>query len=121
MTDKRKGETLDEFLNSLTEKIEEQQGSTIKVGTHLVEITEGIASLVRDLMERAQKSREDLFNASEKMKSHEEEYPISAHERESVVKKAWTAVGEVNAYLYAVTELRDLCKDVLDRKDETKN
>lgn len=120
MTDKRKGETLDEFLNSLTEKIEEQQGSTIKVGTYLVEITEGIASLVRDLMERAQKSREDLFNASEQIKLHQK---LGSHpdDDDPVIQSAWTAVGEVNAYLYVVTELRNLCRDVLGRKDETKH
>lgn len=117
---KKKGQTLEEFLTSMGEQIEKQQGSVMTVGTHLVEITQGLASVIHDLVERAKNSRQDLFDASEQIKVHQK-LETAPETDEPVIQKAWTAIGEVNAYLYAVTELRNLCQNVLDRKDETKH
>lgn len=120
MTDKKKGETLEEFLSSMTTQIERQQESVMTYGTTLVDLTQELEVLMKDLINHAISSRKDLNTAWQEIKRHNDN-GTEAEDHDDLVEKAWTAKGQVNGYLYAVTHLRDLCKTVLGRKDETKH
>jgi len=114
------GQTLGEFLMSMTVTVQQQSDSMMKVGTTLVDLTQELQLVITDLIERAIKSRKDLSDASEQIALHQR-LGTAPETDEPVIEKAWTAVGETNAYLYAVTQLRDLCKNVLEREHETKH
>jgi len=85
-----------------------------------VDLTQELEVVLKDLIERAKKSQEDLKDAKEQIERHQR-LGTAPETDEPVIEKAWTAVGEVNAYLYAVTQLRNLCQDVMGRDDETKH
>lgn len=119
MADEKK-QTLEEFLRSMTSKIQAQQDSVMGYGTTLVDLTQELEVLIRDLIGQAEKSRGDLFDAVEAIKLHQK-LGSQPEDDDSLVEKAWVAKGQVDGYLYSVTHLRDLCKDVLGRKDATKH
>jgi len=117
---KKTGQTLEEFLTSMTAKIEAQADSNMRVGTVLVDLSQELELVLKDLIEHAQESRGDLDDAKKQIERHQK-LGTAPETDEPVIQKAWTAVGEVNAYLYAVTKIRDLCVDVMGRNDETKH
>ena len=116
----KKVQSLEELLTSMSSTIEAQTVGSIRVGTVLVDLTQELGLVIRDLIERAEKSREDLLNATQQIALHRK-LGSQPEEDDPVIENAWTAVGQVNAYLYAVTELRNLCKNVMGRKDVTKH
>jgi len=119
VNDKQKGQTLEEFLFSMNSRIQEQSDSMMKVGTTLVDLTQELEIVIKELIDRAIQSRKDLKKAWTAIELHNK--LGSTPEDDDLIEKAWTAVGEVNGYLWAATTLRDMCKNVLGRKDETKH
>jgi len=121
MTDKKKGETLEEFLISMTAQIQSQQDSVMSYSTTLVDLTQELEMLMKDLIDHAITSRKDLKIALDEITLHDKLGSIPEDDGDSLIEKAWIAKGQVDGYLYAVTHLRDLCKTVLGRKDETRH
>ena len=119
MADKKK-QTLDGFLISMTSQIEGQQRSVMEYGTTLVDLAQELKILIEDLIAHAIESRKDFKDALDEITAHNKNGTIPEDD-DSLIEKAWVAKGQVDGYLYGVTHLRDLCKDVLGRKDATKH
>jgi len=119
MTDEKK-QTLEEFLRSMTSQIQVQQDSVMAYGTTLVDLTQELEVLIKDLIAHAVESKGDFKDAVDEIALHNEN-KTAPEDGDSLIEKAWVAKGQVDGYLYAVTHLRDLCKDVLGRKDATKH
>lgn len=120
MTPKKKGQSLEEFLDSMTEKITYQQESMLRGATILVDLSQELSDMIMDLMEQAKKSREDLGEAHQKIALHHRLGAILEDEEEWI-EKAWTAKGQCDGYLYAVTKIKALCETVMERQHETKH
>ena len=117
---KKDAQTLEEFLISMTTRIQVQQDSVVQYVSTLVDLTDELTVLIKDLIDHAIDSRKDLKIALDEILLHNEN-GTSPEDHETLVEKAWVAKGQVDGYLYAVTHLRDLCKTVLGRKDETRH
>lgn len=117
---KKKGQTLEEFLTSLSLKIQEQQAQVVGYSTLLVDLTQELQIVTRDMIKKAEGARDDLAKTIEKVREIETrggtvggDHPLS--------EMAWSSKGRADAYLDSVTMLRDTIERVLGRKDETKH
>ena len=114
--------TLEEFLTNMGNRINEQQEKMTRVSTILVDLSQELGSLIMDLMKQAGKSRDDLGEILRQIKQHNRLGSVPERvDGESLIERAWVAKGQVDGYLYAVTEIRKVCENVMGRKDETKH
>lgn len=119
---KEKPKTLEEFLTHMTDEIMEQQEKMTQVSTVLVDLSQELSLVIMDLMKRAGESRDDLGEAIKQMQLHNRMFSVpEPDDGETFSEKAWIAKGQVDGYLYAVTQIRKVCENVLGRKDETKH
>ncbi len=114
--------TLEDFLTHMTDQILVQQEKMTSVATILVDLSQELGQVIINLMKRAGESRDDLGDAIIKIQQHNRlgSFP-EPDDGETLIEKAWVAKGRVDAYLYAVTEIRKVCENVMGRKDETKH
>jgi len=120
VTPKKKGQSLEEFLDSMTDRITHQQESMLRGATILVDLSQELGDVIMDLMEQAKKSKEDMGEALRKIQQHNRLGSIPEDD-EPLVESAWIAKGQCDGYLYAVTKIKKLCETVLERQHETKH
>ncbi len=114
--------TLEEFLINMGNKINEQQEKMNQVSTILVDLSQELGLVIMDLMKKAGKSRDDLGETLRQIKEHNRLGTVPERvDGETLVERAWVAKGQVDGYLYAVTEIRKVCENVMGRKHETKH
>ncbi len=118
--EKKGRETLEDFLTHMTEQIIDQGEKMASVSTILVDLSQELGDVIMDLMEQAKKSKEDMGEALRKIQQHNRLGSIPEDD-EQLVESAWIAKGQCDGYLYAVTEIRKVCENVMGRKDETKH
>jgi len=122
VTDKEKPKTLEEFLAHMTDQIMEQQERMTSVTTILVDLSQELGQVIKDLMKRAAESRDELGECLEKIKQHNRLGSVpEPDDGERLIETAWICKGRVDGYLYAVTEIRKVCENVLGRKHETRH
>lgn len=114
------GQTLEEFLTSMTEQITDQGERMTSASTMLVDLSQELGLVIRDLMKRAGESRDEMGKALEQIKLHNKLGSIP-EDGERLIETCWIAKGQVDGYLYAVTQIKKLCHDVLERDHETKH
>ena len=114
--------TLEDFLTHMTDQIVEQQTKMTSVATILVDLSQELGLVIMDLMQKAQDSRDDLGDALSQIKLHNKLGSVpEPTDGETLIERAWVAKGQVDGYLYAVTEIRKVCENVIGRKHETKH
>jgi len=115
-------QTLEDFFTNMTDKIIVQQEKMQQVSTILVDLSQELGLVIMDLMKRAGDSRDDLGEALRQIKLHNKLGSVpELEDGETLIETAWVAKGQVDGYLYAVTEIRKVCENVMGRKDETKH
>ncbi len=120
--EKKGRETLEDFLTNMTGKILVQQEKMNQVSTILVDLSQELGLVIMDLMKRAEDSRDDLGEALRQIRLHNKLGSVpQLEDGETLIETAWVAKGQVDGYLYAVTEIRKVCENVMGRKDETKH
>jgi len=119
---KEKPKTLEEFLTHMGDQINEQQEKMTMASTILVDLSQELSLVMTDLMKRAGESRDDLGEAIKKIQQHNRLGSIPEQEdSERLIESAWIAKGRVDGYLYAVTQIRKVCENVLERQHEIKH
>lgn len=122
MTPKKKGQSLEDFLNSMTDRINKEQESMLRTATILVDLSQELSEIIMDLMREAEKSREVMGKVLEQIHLHNKLGSIpETEDGEKLIESAWIAKGQCDGYLYAVTKIRKLCETVLERQHETKH
>jgi len=117
---KKKGQTLEEFLTSLSLKIQDQQAQVVGYSTLLVDLTQELQIVTRDLIKKAETARDDLAKTIEETRIAETAGKVIGG-ADPLSERAWSAKGRADAYLDSVSMLRDTIERVLGRKDETKH
>ncbi len=122
MNEKKRHETLEDFLTHMTDQIMDQQEKMTTVATILVDLSQELGQVIMDLMKRAGESRDDLGEALRQIKLHNKLGSVpELQDGETLMERCWVAKGQVDGYLYAVTEIRKVCENVMERKHETKH
>lgn len=117
-----KAQTLEDFLTSMTDQIMEQTEKMTSVTTILVDLSQELGLVIKDLMKLSAESRDELGECLKKIQQHTRLGSVPEPEDgERLIETAWIAKGRVDGYLYAVTQIRKVCENVLGRKHETKH
>lgn len=114
--------TLEDFLTHMTDSIIAQQEKMTMVSTVLVDLSQELGLVLMDLMKQAGESRDEMGKALKQIQQHNRLGSVPEPEDgETLIETCWVAKGQVDGYLYAVTEIRKVCENVMGRKDETKH
>lgn len=103
--------TLEDFLTHMTDQIIEQTDKMTMVSTVLVDLSQELSLVIMDLMKRAEDSRDDLGEALAQIRLHNKLGSVpDLTDGETLIERCWVAKGQVDGYLYAVTEIRKVCE-----------
>ena len=117
---KKKGQTLEEVLTSLSLKIQEQQGEVVGYSTMLVDLTQELRVVTQELIKKAESARDELSRVIEEIRVIEESGGV-VDAADPLTVRGWGAKGRADAYLDSVVTLTKMIERVLGRKDETKH
>ena len=116
---KNDGQTLEEFLASMAEKVQRDSQATLKVGTMLTDLVDELGAMIKDLFTKALVKSEAAKELASEMRAAVD---AQDHDRwDEASKKAYVLQGEISAYMEIANQLQTLGANVVGREDETKH